>query len=424
MAGPTADLDAEFNWRLRLRRYLLLAGLSMMGPLSIDTYLPAFPTIARDFAVRPSQIQITLSACMIGLAAGQIFAGPVSDSWGRRRPLMIGLSAFCVGSLICAASPSPTVLTLARLLQGLGGSAGIVVASAVVRDLYSGIAMARFFSLLMLVSGLGPVVAPVFGGQLLRFTSWHGIFIALALAGLILLVGSARWLPESLASEGRRGGGMGTAARTFAQLLGRREFVAPALATGLSTSVVFAYIAGSPFVLQVVYGVSPQIFSLIFATNAAGIVVVSQLNGRMVGRIHPRRLFTLGLSTSFLGSAAVILVLSLTHHQLWAVLIPLFVVVSSVGLTSPNGNALALAGQANVAGSGAALVGVFRFGAGAIVSPLVGLAGSHTALPMGLTMIAVSVLAGGVFLALGSGRARPGPRSDLAPGRLDHAGEA
>ncbi|MGH7876233.1 MAG: multidrug effflux MFS transporter [Candidatus Dormibacteraceae bacterium] len=392
------------DWPLRLRRYLLLAGLSMMGPLSIDTYLPAFPTIARDFHVQPSQIQVTLSACMVGLAAGQVLAGPLSDTIGRRLPLLIGMAGFTGGSLLCAFAPSPFPLTALRLLQGLGGAAGIVIASAVVRDLYSGTALARFFSLLMLVSGLGPIAAPIVGGQLLRFTSWHGIFLGLALVGLVLFVGSARWLPETLPLEHRREGSLRKVLATFGSLLSAPDFLAPALASGLATSVVFAYIAASPFVFQVLYGVSPQAFSLIFATNAFGVIVMSQINGRLVGRIQPHRLFVLGLIISGIGSLALLLVVVHGHLPLLALAIPLFFIVSTVGLTSPNGNAMALAGHPREAGSGAALLGLFRFGSGALVAPLVGLGGSHTALPMAVVMAGISLSASLIFFFLGSGR--------------------
>src|SRR6266702_68425 len=256
----------------------ILGALTAFGPLSIDMYLPALPSLSRDFGTGASPVQLTLSACLLGLALGQAIAGPISDSLGRRRPLYAGLAAYAAASALCVVAPSVTVLTGLRLVQGLGGAAGIVIARAIVRDLHSGVAAARFFSLLMLVTGLAPILAPILGGLLLRFTSWRGVFIVLAVIGTLLLLSAATSLGETLPPERRQSGGIRITLATFYRLLTNRSFIGYALPCGLAFAAMFAYISGSPFVLQTSYGISPQLFSIIFGTNAFGLVTAGLVN--------------------------------------------------------------------------------------------------------------------------------------------------
>src|SRR6267143_566798 len=234
----------------RARLFVLLGGLTAFGPLSIDMYLPALPAIGRDLAASESMIQLTLTACLIGLAIGQVIAGPLSDALGRRRPLLIGVAGYVIASLLCALAPAATILVALRLLQGLAGAAGIVIARAIVRDLYSGSAAARYFSRLILVMGLAPILAPVLGAQLLRFTSWHGIFVVLAMITALLWLGAARGLPETLPPARRRIGSLSDTTQTFRRLAADTEFVGYAAAGGLAFGAMFAYIAVSPFVLK------------------------------------------------------------------------------------------------------------------------------------------------------------------------------
>ena len=365
----------------RARLFVILGGLTAFGPLSIDTYLPALPAIGRDLTASESVIQLTLTACLVGLAAGQVVAGPLSDTLGRRRPLLVGVAAYVLASVLCAVAPSAPILVGLRLLQGIGGGAGIVIARAIVRDLYEGAAAARYFSRLVLVMGLAPMLAPVLGGQLLRVTSWHGIFLALALITALLWLGAARALPETLPAERRRGGGPGATVLAFRALLADTRFLGYALAGGLAFGAMFAYIAGSPFVLEGIYGVSPQTFSLMFGLNALGFVVASQVNGSLVGHVRPARMLTAGVTVTGAASLSLLAVV-LLHGSLPAVLLPLFCLVSSIGFVVPNATALALTRHPEAAGTGSAVLGVVQYAIGAAGAPLVGVAGIASALPM------------------------------------------
>ena len=369
--------------------FVLLGGLTAFGPLSIDMYLPGLPAIARDLSASESVIQLTLTACLIGLALGQVVAGPVSDALGRRRPLLVGVAGYAIASLLCALAPSAPALVGLRLLQGLTGAAGIVIARAIVRDMYSGSAAARYFSRLILIMGLAPILAPVLGGQVLRFTSWHGIFVVLAGISLLLLVGAAAGLPETLPVARRREGSLVDTGRTFRRLAKDSLFVGYALSGGLAFGAMFAYIAGSPFVLQGIYHVSPQTFGLIFGANALGFVITSQVNGSLVSRVPPERLLLGGLIVGATGGLSLLAVVAIGGLGLGAVVPPLFVLVSSIGFVVPNAIALALSRHPEAAGTGSALLGLIQSGVGAIGAPLVGIAGNSSALPMA-TVIAVS----------------------------------
>lgn len=388
-----AQPAAGASRRARVRLVLLLGSLSAFGPLSIDTYLPGLPEMSRSLGAPPSAVQLTLTACLAGLALGQVLAGPLSDRLGRRRPLLVGVAAYAVASALCALAPSVAVLVVLRLVQGFAGAAGIVIARATVRDLHEGAAAARFFATLMLVNGLAPILAPVVGAQLLKVTDWRGVFVVLAGIGTVLFVAVALGLRESLPPARRRAGGVRDTLRTLRMLAGDRVFMGYALAAGLAFGAMFSYISGSPFVVQDVYGASPEAFSAIFAVNGVGIVVASQVSARLVGRVSPRTLLRAGLAIGAAGGAILLAVVAGGGLGLWAVLPPLFAVVASVGLVLPNASALALADHADVAGSASALLGVLQFAVGAAVAPLVGIAGKDTAVPMGLVIAALGALA-------------------------------
>jgi len=392
------------RWQ-RARMFVLLGGLTAFGPLSIDMYLPALPAIGRDLSASESVIQLTLTACLVGLAAGQILAGPLSDRLGRRRPLLIGVAGYVLASLLCATAPAAPVLVGFRLLQGLAGAAGIVIARAIVRDLYFGSAAARYFSRLVLIMGLAPILAPVIGAQLLRFTSWHGIFVALAIVAALLWLGAAVGLRETLPAARRSSGGLRGTLGTFRALLSDSRFIGYALAGGLAFGAMFAYISGSPFVLQGIYRVSPQTFSLIFGTNALGFVAASQVNGSLVGWIPPARLLVAGLITAATAGLALLLIVLIGGLGLVAILPPLFLLVSSIGFVVPNATALALSRRPDAAGTGSALLGVIQSGVGAAGAPLVGVAGTSSALPMA-GVIAVSASGAILAFALTSAVAR------------------
>jgi DHA1 family bicyclomycin/chloramphenicol resistance-like MFS transporter len=301
-----------------------------------------------------------------------------------------------------------------RLVQGAAGAAGIVIARATVRDLYSGIAIVRFFSVLTLVSGLAPIVAPIVGGLILQVASWRVVFLVLAILVTLMLLSVLMGLPETLPVERRQRGELTTTLRIFRRLLADRLFVGYALSCGLSFAAMFAYISGSPFVIQNIYGLSPQAFSLIFGTNALGIAIMGQINGRLVGRVSPQRLLAVALGTVAVGGTA-LLGAVLTQSGLVGILPALFVVVASQGMVLPNATALALADYPSMAGSASALLGVLQFSVGAAVAPLVGAGGTATALPMAAVIAALSISALTMFRLLRRGAtAVQGQKTDPA----------
>ena len=378
---------------------LILGALSAFAPLSIDMYLPALPALTTDLHGSASEIQLTLTACFVGLAMGQIVAGPLSDAFGRRRPLLVGLAAFAVASLLCAAAPTVGTLIVLRVVQGAAGAAGIVISRAVVRDLFSGPELARFYALTLVVNGAAPILAPIVGGLVLLVTSWHGTFVVLAVIGVGLFLAAAIGLPETLPPAARRTGGLGDTMRTFGELARDRSFVGYSVASGLALAAMFAYIAGSPFVLETIYGASPQAFSLVFATNALGIVVAGQVSAGLVLRVGPRRLMAAGLLVSMTGGV-VLLVAALAGIGLVAILPGFLLVTSSIGLILPNATALAVADHGARAGSALALIGALQYVVGAIVAPLVGIAGTGTALPMAIVIVTLSLGAGVAYVTL------------------------
>lgn len=385
--------------RHRTRLILILGALSAFGPLSVDMYLPSLPAMAGEFHAPAAAVELTLTGCVLGLGLGQLVIGPLSDTLGRRRPLIVGMALYAVFSAACALAPSVYLLVLFRIVQAIGGAAGIVIARAVVRDLFSGREMARFFSLLMLVIGVAPIVAPLLGGQLIRVTSWRGIFVVLTVVGLILLIATATGLPETLPSGKRVPGSLNATLGTYARLLGDRRFVGTVLAGALGFGAMFAYISGSPFVLQDVYGLSPQWFSVAFGVNALGIVLLSQLNGAvLLERFSPRALLRVGLLIGLL--AGLVAVLGVVANLGLPVVLPaLFLLVSSVGVIMPNATTLAMSGHPKSAGSASAVLGAAQFVVGGAVAPLVGVAGAATAVPMVLLMAALPLAA---LVALGT----------------------
>lgn len=374
----------------RLWMALVLGALASFGPLSIDMYLPALPTLADDLHTTTSLAQLSLTFCLLGLSLGQLLAGPLSDVRGRRKPLMVGLLVYTVASLLCAFSPSIWALIILRFIQGFAGAAGIVISRAIVRDMYSGTELTKFFSLLMLVNGVAPIFAPIAGGQLLRATAWPGVFIVLSLFGVLMLVAVLFGLPETLPAHRRSKGGIGNTLRTFRSLASDRMFMGYALSQGLVIAAMFAYISGSPFVIQNIFGASPQMYSMFFAINGLGIIIAGQVTGRLAGKLGEKKLLVSGLVLAMLGGVT-LLTMILIGAGLVAILVPLFFVVSSVGIVSATSFALAMQNQAQAAGSASALLGLLSFIAGGVVAPLVGLGGSGTAVPMGIVIAVADV---------------------------------
>lgn len=402
--GPAPDTVARAaQRRTGLLVTLLLGGLTAVPPLSMDMYLPALPEVTRSLHTSAATAQLTLTACLTGMALGQLVVGPMSDKWGRRRPLLGGLLVYIVATAICAFAPTAELLIGFRLVQGLAGAAGIVIARAVVRDLYDGVEMARFFSTLMLISGVAPVIAPVVGGQVLRFTDWRGIFAVLTVVGIALTAVVWRRLPETLAPDNRHSGGTVEALRTMKSLLADRVFTGYMVAGSFAFAALFAYVSASPFVIQEIYGASPQTFSLLFGVNSIGLIAVGQINGKiLVGRVSLDKVLAFGLSAIVLAAAALLLMTSGVFGDvgLFPVAAGLFVLMSAMGLAMPNTNALALMRTPHAAGSASALLGTGSFLVGAIASPLVGIAGEATAVPMAVVQLVCGLAAIGCFLGL------------------------
>jgi MFS transporter, DHA1 family, multidrug resistance protein len=392
--------------------YLVLGGLSAFGPLSIDMYLPALPGLAHELSTSASQAQLTLTACLAGLGLGQLAIGPVSDRFGRRRPLFAGLAVYAAASLLCAAAQSIEVLVALRLLQGAAAAAGIVIARAIVRDVFDSTAMARVFALLMLVSGLAPILAPTLGAGLLRVTSWRGVFLTLGAIGALMLVGVVALLPETLPGDRRQTGGFAAVPRAMRELLGDRAFLGYLCTLGFAFGALFSYISGSPFVFQGYLDVSPQLYAAIFGLNGLGILCAAQVSRALVPRSSPRRLLGVGVAGMALGGLALLSVI-LAGGGLAAVVPSLFLAVASMGFVLPNATALALADHPQVAGTASGLLGVFQFLSGAVVAPLAGIAGKSSPYPMAVT-IAVLALAAVAALRLMRARGLEPPR-DFRP---------
>jgi MFS transporter, DHA1 family, multidrug resistance protein len=385
--------------RRRLGMLAVLGALSAFGPLAMDMYLPSTPTIAASLHAGQSLVQLTLSGCLAGLAIGQLVAGPLSDGMGRRRPLLIGLVAFVVFSVACALAPDIGSLIAFRFLQGMAGAAGVVLSLAIVRDMYQGTELARVLGSLMLVFGLAPVLAPVIGGQVLRFTSWRGVFGVLAAIGMVLLVAS--WfLPETLPAERRTPPRFLQLLDDSRMLLRDRHYAGNTLAVTLGTAALITYISVLPFIVEDAYQRSPQLFSLIFTINAIGLTSMAQLGTRLIRRLPVARVVHMSLLVMVAGALTFLAAALTGHPPLAALLVPLFVFVASFGMMRPNGTALALQGHASIAGTASAWLGALPFLLGAVLSPLAGLGGQGGAAVAGVLLGALSVAALGCQVLL------------------------
>lgn len=411
--GATAGSD---NSRLgrKARFALILGGLTAFGPLSIDMYVPALPQLTTDLGATSAQAQLTLTAVLLGLGFGQLVAGPISDSVGRRKPLMTGLVIYIVASVLCALSGEVYALAALRFLQGFGAAAGMVIARASVRDLYSGVEVARFFSALMLVTGLAPILAPVIGGQVLTYTTWRGVFVVLTVFAIVLMTVAVFALPETKPREWRQPLRLGATFVTFGRLLSRPSFLGNALAAGLAMAAMFAYVSGSSFVLQGIYGLSPQTYGLVFGLNAVGLVAGGQINARLVGRVATESQLLVTALASASAAGALLVGAVLFGMPLPVILAALFVMISSLGFVMPNTTTIALSDQREVSGSASALLGVCQFVVGALAAPLVGLGGTGSALPMALVMFGVVLASTVVHLTLG--RRSPAPVEPVETG--------
>lgn len=381
---------------------VVLALLTAVAPLATDMYLPALPLVVGDLHSNASTVQLTLTATLVGLAVGQLVIGPLSDAWGRRGLLLAGSLLFLVASAGCVWTPSTGMFIVTRFLQGFGGAAGIVLSRAAITDRESGQRAVRLFSVMMAINGIAPVLAPLLGSTLLAAIGWRGVFAVLAVLGAIMLVGVLAAVPESLPPQRRVQGGLRRTARDVRDLLGRRHYVGYTLVFALSFAMMFAYISGSPFVLQQSLGLSTLQYAAAFGANATGLAAASLLGGKLTSRIAPRQQLLVAVSAIVVLGVAFLAVV-LTGMPRWPALAVLFLVVTTLGFVLGNSTALASLEARDMAGVGSALLGALQFGLGAAVSPLVG----SSPLLMGVIMLVAAVLAAIALAVLTRGRHMP-----------------
>lgn len=382
---------------MNLRTILILGALSAFGPLAIDFYLPAFPAMAIAFGTDENHVQLTLAAYFLGLSLGQLAYGPVADRFGRRIPLLTGVGLFTVASLACAYAPSLEWLIGARFVQALGGCAGMVISRAVVSDKCDAVGSAKVFSQLMLVMGLAPILAPMLGGLLVNLYGWQSIFIGLTLFSALAATAVALWLPESLPAHVPRQPLSG-ALRQYGRLLTDSVFLGHALTGGIAIAGMFAYIAGSPFVFIKLYGVPAEHFGWLFGTNAAGFILVAQVNARLLSRRGPAFLLARAVWVYWIAGLSLLAVSALQPERLWPLLIPLFICIASLGCILPNASACAMNGQGARAGSASAMLGCLQFSVAAGAAALVAALHDGTAVPMAMVISLCGLLVVGAAL--------------------------
>ncbi|TPG36041.1 multidrug effflux MFS transporter [Mycolicibacterium hodleri] len=382
------------------RMIVILGLLVALGPLTIDMYLPALPRIAQDYAVSSSVVQLTLTGTLAGLAIGQLVIGPLSDSLGRRRPLMAGIVLHMLASLLCLFAPSILVLGIARGLQGVGAAAAMVVAIAIVGDLFSDSTAATVMSRLMLVLGVAPVVAPSLGAAVLLRFSWHWVFAVLVvLAGLLLLL-AALALPETLQVSHRRPLRVRGILGTYGELLRDRRFVILVLVAALGMSGLFAYIAAASFVLQGRHGLGQQAFALVFGAGAVALIGATQFNVVLLRRFTPQTITVWALAASAVSGVVFVGLAAADVGGIYAFVFPVWAILAAMGFVIPNAPAVALSRHPDAAGTAAAMLGAGQFGLGAAVAPLVGVLGNDE-LALAAVMTAGSVIALLALLAVG-----------------------
>lgn len=369
--------------------------LTMAGPVATDLYLPAFPEMAREFDVGASTIQLTLTGFLLGMGAGQLFFGPLSDRFGRIRPLLIGSSVFVLSSVAVALAPTIELLIASRFLQGLSAAAGVVLSRAVVSDRAVGGQAARLFSIMMTISGVAPALAPNVGSLIFTAAGWRAVLWAITVMAVLMLLGALWQVRESLPVQRRRTGhlfgGLGEAIR-------HRRFVGYIVLFGASFGILMGYISASPFIYQGIIGLSPTVFALLFGANALGMMACGLISARLATRIPLRRTVTAAVST-LVATGLAFSACALAGAPGWTLAALIFLTTCSIGFVMGNTTSLALAEVRHVSGSGSAWLGGAQFTLGAIVSPLGGIGGGTSAVPLGLVLLGCSLLAAGALFA-------------------------
>lgn len=383
-------MNQENSAKVSFILVVFLGMLTAITPLATDLYLPALPIMPGELNTTASNIQMTIGVMTFGVALGQLFGGPISDTMGRKLPLIVGNLLCVISGIICAFAPNIEILLLGRFLQGLTGSVGVVIAKAIARDFASGQELTKLFALLMMVNGLAPVLAPLIGGQLLLFTTWRVIFVILAVFSAILLVGSLLFR-ESLPKEKRITGGVGVAVKNYITLIKDKPFLGQTLIQLFAFGGFFAYISGSSFVYQNIFNLSAQEFSYLFGINSCGIVLASAISSRVSNVITAKQLLTFSLWQLTIGSL-LFLIAMIFEWSLIPVTTILFFTVCTVSLFGSASFSMAMTNYGKMAGSASAILGFASMFAAGIVSPLVGIGGDHTGVPMGITMLVCAVL--------------------------------
>src|SRR4051794_12327494 len=378
---------------------LMLGAFVALGPLTIDMYLPALPTIRQQLGTTSATVQLTLTGTLVGLALGQLVIGPLSDTVGRRKPLLAGTALHVVASLLILVAPDVAVLGVLRVLQGVGTAATAVVALAIVRDLFEDRAAATMLSRLFLVMGVAPVLAPTIGGGVLRVTSWRGVFALLAVYGIVVLALGWFGLRETLPAERRHHGGISDSLRTYGGLFRDRRYVGLIVVAGLTMAALFTYVSGSSFVYQQQFGLDEQQFGLLFGMGAVWLISATQLNPVLLRWFSPAQILVTSTVAGTVAGGTLLTLAATGIGGLFGVAVPLWAVLFASGFALPNAPALALAEYGESAGSAAALLGAVQFGVGAAVSPLVGLLGND-ALAMGAVIVTALALAVAVLLVV------------------------
>jgi DHA1 family bicyclomycin/chloramphenicol resistance-like MFS transporter len=381
------------------RTALTLGAFVALGPLTVDMYLPALPAVTRDLMTTPATVQLTLTGTLVGLAVGQLVLGPLSDAVGRRRPLLAGTALHVAASLLVLIAPDIAVLGALRLLQGVGTAAGAVIALAVVSDLFQGRAAATMLSRLILVIGAAPVLAPTVGGEVLRFTSWRGVFVLLGGYGLLLLAVGWFAVRETLPPERRVASGVASTLRSYRGLLADRVFVGLVLVAGLTIAGLFSYVSGSSFVFQEQFGLDEQQFGLLFGAGAFWLIAATQVNPVVLRWWSTAQVLVAATVGGALAGCVLVVLAAFGAAGLWGVVLPMWAILFACGLGLPNAPALALARHGEAAGTAAALLGAVQFGVGAAVAPLVGALGND-ALAMGVVVVTSLLLALAVLIGI------------------------
>ncbi len=370
---------------------ILLGVLTAVGSLSIDMYLPSFPAIVTALQTDAGAVQRTLSMFFIGFALGQLVYGPLSDRYGRKWPLFIGMTIYTAASFVCLLAPNIQALQWGRLLQALGGCAGMIIPRAAIRDRCDAVSTARALSLIMLVVGAAPILAPQLGSWVLIWFSWRGIFGVLALFGVICLIAIYFGLEETVDRAAAAPINMASIWRNYRELFFDRQFLTCSLCVGFATAGMFAYIAGSPFVLMQIYEIPAHLYGWIFGANAFGLIACSQINARLLPHYSPSQILRCTASIPLI-AGAILLVLRLCDIAgLWILLPALFFAVGSLGVITPNATALALQHQGKRAGAATALMGTLQFGLATLSSAAISVWQIPSELPLALVITACGI---------------------------------